>query len=140
MLLANLRGIPYCLYTRHILYRHRLLEFNDLISYLLLGALSPVLHVEGSRTRSFVGANISSFCHHFSLLWPSTYHFPHLLHCDSSLLFSSSLLVVLFTVYHCYSSLGFITTFCHCFSSLLCAVASSLSSSWLSRPLLRDFQ
>ncbi len=104
---------------------YRVLESNDLVSYLLIGALSPVLHVEGSRTRSgiIVGANISSFCHNFSLLWPSTYYFPHLLHCDSSLLFSSSLFIVLFTVYHCYSSLLwsllFVTAFRRC-SAVCC--------------------
>ncbi len=53
-------------------------------TYLLLGTLSPVLYVEGSRTRPgiIVVSRYLFFCHNYSSLWPVTYNFPHMLNCD----------------------------------------------------------
>jgi hypothetical protein len=65
-------------------HRYRIVTVHTLQYLLLLGALSPVLHVEGSRTRPgiiVVSRYLSlRLVRHFSSLWPSTCHFPHLRH------------------------------------------------------------
>ncbi len=99
----------------------------SLTCYLLIGALSPVLHVDGSRTRPgiIVVSRYLFFCPKFSPLWPSTYHFLHLLHCDKSPLItvhcSVHFLSLLFLI--AFSSLLFVTS--------LVAKSRSWSVGWI---------
>ncbi len=91
---------------------------------LLHGALTPVLHVEGSRTRPgiIVGSRYLFFLSSFFAAVATHLSFPTFAplrlvaivhHC--SLFYS----LVFAAIPHCFSSLLFVITFRHCFSSLI---------------------
>jgi hypothetical protein len=78
-----------------------LYPFYSIWAYLLLGALSPVLPVEVSRTRQGI-----IVCHHYSLLRPSTV--PPIIFHICSIAISRHYLVTVHCSLHCLSLVFFI--------------------------------